>query len=122
MERITIHPIWVRFPTLPVEFWCEGILKKIGNCLGDFTVFFRISCVTHWLTLWLKYWSTWIYHQGFHKPWIWRLMSEFLLQTLDYDAIPSQCNLCHRHGHPNNKCPFAKCSKRVSKKKASLMR
>lgn len=35
-ERVDTIPIWVRLPVLPLHFWSELHLRRIGNILGTF--------------------------------------------------------------------------------------
>ena len=78
-------PVWVRLPRLPLEFWCEDILRQIATLLGKMIA---------------------IAHQSLDKKFISyaRICIEINLNnplpdSLDYESLSFHCRICHEYGH-----------------------
>lgn len=103
-EDLTWAPVWIRLYSLPEEYWDEGLLKEIGNGLGEFvkaaeetklrryTSFAQI-CIFMRLDNALSD-AVSLFHDDFE--WI---------QPLDYEHVPFRCYKCHDHGHLFRDCP-----------------
>jgi len=97
-EDLTWGPVWIRMYSLLGEYWDEGILKDIGNGLGEYikaaeeTKLRRYNsyapiCVFMRLDKALPD-SVSLSHDDYE--WI---------QPLDYEHVPFRCRKCHAHGH-----------------------
>jgi len=104
-EDLTWAPVWIKMYSLLEEYWDEGILKDIGNGLGEYikateetklrryTSYARI-CVFMRLDKALPD-SVSLSHDDYE--WI---------QPLDYEHVPFRCHKCHAHGHLFRDCPL----------------
>jgi hypothetical protein len=96
-------PLWLRFYSLPLDYWLSSTFEAIGNKLGKYvktleetlkgryTSYARIciemdvsGALTEAISLEFE-----------HEEWI---------QSIDYEKIPFRCKISHEHGHLIREC------------------
>ena len=103
---ISIVPVWVRLPNLPLHLWNAPSLRAIGNAIGQFhnichntTKFFKMTyariCVQMDLSTWLLAELNII-----NQDYSWN-------QALDYENVSFRCRTCNGIGHLAKSFPKA---------------
>jgi hypothetical protein len=100
-------PVWLRFYSLPLDYWLlstfEAIRKKLGKYVktleatlkGRYTSYARI-CIEMDVSGALP---EAISREFRDEEWI---------QSIDYDKLPFRCRRCHEHGHLIRECSLEK--------------
>lgn len=93
-------PFWIRIKGLPLHFWQDAMICKIGRDLGEFE--------THELTKTVA--RVRVLVDGL-KPLIKETIVEFdsgeeCLVTLEYERLENHCDVCLLLSHNNDSCPI----------------
>eukprot|EP00253_Pinus_taeda_P003170 PITA_03170 len=97
-EDLSWAPIWIRMYSLPEEYWDEGLLKDIGNGLGEYIKvaeelklrnYTSYACICVFMRLDKALPDS---VSLFHDDYEWT-------ESLDYEHVPFRCRKCHAHGH-----------------------
>lgn len=106
-EQIGAGPLWVRLPGLPLQYWSEEVLTRIGNALGTSLDHDRSYVETKKRTLArvLVHLDT---RDGLEEKITLQWGKYYRSQILDYEGVPFRCNRCHQVGHLFKDCPLNK--------------
>lgn len=102
--EITVAPVWVRLPHLPLHIWGKSSLEDIGNKLGRFLDSTepkgnQFTCARICVEVNLE--------KGLPEA-IQLTMGDWChIQELDYEQIPFKCLHYHVYGHFAKSCPKA---------------
>jgi hypothetical protein len=97
-EKLDKIPVWVRLPSLPLQFWSLDYFKAIRNFLGDFleadlsfeeTKQRKIARILVNLNV----------REGLGEEIDLSWGSFTHTQLLDYENVPFRCRRCHQYGH-----------------------
>jgi hypothetical protein len=100
-------PVWLRFYSLPLDYWLPSTFEEIGNKLGKYVK-------TSEATLKEKYTS---YARIYIEMDVSRALPEAIslefrdeewIQNINYEHIPFRCRRCHEHGHLIREFPLNK--------------
>lgn len=102
-EDLSWAPVWIRMYSLPEEYWDEGLLKDIGNGLGEYIK----AAEEMKLRIYTSHARICVFMRLdkappdsvslFHDDYEW-------IQSLDYEHVPFRCCKCHAHGHLFRDC------------------
>eukprot|EP00253_Pinus_taeda_P017607 PITA_17607 len=103
---ITLAPVWVRFPNLPLHLWNFSLLKAIGNAIGKF--YYRCPKTEEYArTTYARICVEMDFSAGFpaeinltSKDYVWN-------QKLDYESVVFRCRSYFETGHLAKNCPKA---------------
>ena len=100
--KITVAPVWVRLPHLPLHLWGKISLADIGNKLGRYLDSAdpkggQFTCAYICVEVNLE--------KGLPEAPKLTLGEWSHIQELDYEQIPFKCNYCHVYGHFAKRCP-----------------
>lgn len=106
-EQIGAGPLWVRLPGLPLQYWSEEALIKIGNALGTYLDHDRtyVESKKQTLARVLVHLDT---REGLEEKITLKWGKYSRTQILDYEGVPFRCNRCHQVGHLFKDCPLNK--------------
>jgi len=107
-EDLSYAPVWIRFYSLPWEYWGEESLKDLGSALGDFVKVAEETKAKRYTT-YASYARICVYMdlkqplpdtiRLFHEDRDW-------IQVIDYENVPFRCRRCHTLGHLFRDCPL----------------
>lgn len=102
-ERVDTIPIWVWLPALPLHFWDQYHLHRIGNIMGVFLEADLSFLETH-----MKQVGRILVNINIREGLAGTINLDWgpdiIPQILDYENIPFRCHRCHAYGHPVSKC------------------
>ena len=89
-EQIGAGPIWVRLPSLPLQFWGEEVFVRIGNALGTYLDHDHtfVESRSRTLTRILVHLDT---HEGLEEKITLQWGRYIRVQILDYEGVPFHC-------------------------------
>lgn len=104
-EQIGAGPLWVRLPRLPLHYWSEDVLIRIGNALGSYLHHDRtfVESKNRTLARVLVQLDT---REGLEEKITLQWGKYSRTQILDYEGVPFRCRWCHRVGHLYKEFPL----------------
>lgn len=102
-ENHEAGPIWVRLPSLSLQFWGQEIFKVIGDDLGVYLDHDRTYQDTDCLEMAriLVHLDT---REGLVESYLLQMGDITCQEILDYEGIPFRCRKCHEVGHLYKDC------------------
>eukprot|EP01018_Ginkgo_biloba_P032904 Gb_28853 [translate_table: standard] len=104
-ERMDLVLVWVKLPSLPLEFWSLEVFKAIGNVLGHF-VEVDMFFITSGLVVITRILVRMDLREGLAESLELKKGLHSLTQPLDYSGVPFRCNRCQKYGHLVVECPL----------------
>ena len=100
-----VGPIWVRLPTLSLQFWTRDVLRCNGEDLGIYLDHDRSYIETGNISMAriLVHLDT---REGLVKSYVLKYRNISKSQILDYVGVPFKCRRCHEVGHLYKHCPL----------------
>jgi hypothetical protein len=106
-ERFKKVPVWLRFYSLPLDYWLPSTFEAIGNKLGKYVktseatlkgrcTSYAIICIEMDVS------------GALPKAISLEFRDEEWIQNIDYEHIPFRCRRFHEHGHLIRECPLNK--------------
>jgi hypothetical protein len=105
-ERVDEEPIWVRLPSLPMQYWNTHQFVAIGNIMGSYleadisfevTGLMKVAHILFLINL----------RKGLYQDLLIESIVGDFVQTLDYEGIPFRCHRCHVYGNSVENCPIS---------------
>jgi hypothetical protein len=105
-EWVDEEPIWVRLPSLPMQYWNTHQFVAIGNILGSYleadmsfevTGLMKVAHILFLINL----------RKGLYQDLLIESTVGDFVQTLDYEGIPFRCHRCHVYGNSVENCPIS---------------
>jgi hypothetical protein len=100
-------PVWLRFYSLPLDYWLSSTFEAIENKLGKY---FKTSEATL-KGIYTSYARICIEMDvlgALSEAIILEFRDNEWIQSIDYKKIPFRCRRCHEHGHLIRECPLNK--------------
>ncbi|XVF00748.1 hypothetical protein REPUB_Repub04eG0028100 [Reevesia pubescens] len=92
---------WVRFPGMPLEFYGNDILLKIGNAIGKTLMVDRNTMVAS-----RGKYARICMEVNLTKPLVPKIFTEGRWQSVEYERLGMVCFNCGKFGHSKEQCPL----------------
>lgn len=104
-EKIGVGPIWVRLPSLPLQYWSKAVFVRIGNVLGTYLDYDKtyVRSKNRALARILVHLDT---REGLEEKITHKWRHYTRVHILDYKGVPFQCRRCHKVGYVYKECPM----------------
>lgn len=101
MDTISKIPVWVRLPELPIEYFDEDLLFRLGAFLGK-----PLKIDTNTALAARGRFARLCVEIGLDKPLVSKVKIGNLWQKMEYEGLHSICFSCGRVGHREEVCPY----------------
>jgi hypothetical protein len=100
-------PVWLRFYSLPLDYWFPSTFEAIGNKLGKYVKTSEATLKGRY-TSYARICIEMDVSGALPEAISLEFRDEEWIQNIDYEQIPFRCRRCHEHGHLIRECPLNK--------------
>jgi len=111
-ETFTCIPVWVRFYSLPLDYWLPTTLKLIGYSLGKFIKISEATLQGRYIA-YAKICVEMDFSRILPEAVKLEFRVDFWLQPMDYEQIPFRCRRWHDHGQLIRECALRKVEEKT---------
>jgi hypothetical protein len=100
-------PVWLRFYSLPLDYWFPSTFEAIGNKLGKYVKTSEATLKGRY-TSYARICIEMDVSGALPEAISLEFRDEEWIQNIDYEQIPFRCRRCHEHDHLIRECPLNK--------------
>jgi hypothetical protein len=100
-------PVWLRFYSLPLDYWFSSTFEEIRNKLGKYVKTSEATLKGRY-TSYARICIEMDVSGALPEAISLEFRDEEWIQSIDYEQIPFRCRRCHEHGHLIRECPLNK--------------
>jgi hypothetical protein len=100
-------PVWMRFYSLPLDYWLPSTFEEIGNKMGKYIKTAEATLKGRYKS-YARICIEMDVSGALPEAISLQFKDEEWIQNINYKQIPFRCRRCHEHGHLIMECPLNK--------------